>query len=66
MSDRGFAYRIDRTGRFKLDGLYDSYQTTFHTREYVERSWSRGFEVAEYTEAGLIGHQDLVILRRTP
>ena len=66
LRDRGFVYRIDRKGRLKLDGLPDDYQTTFHAREYVERAWSRWFEVSEYLEGGLHGHQDLVVLRRLP
>ena len=35
---RGIVYRVDRKGRFKLDGLPDFYQTTFHMREYVSRA----------------------------
>jgi SAM-dependent methyltransferase len=60
----GFWFRVDRTGRLKLDGLPDSYQTTFHTRDYVERMWTRGFTLVEYAEGGLHGHQDIVVLRR--
>ena len=64
LRERGIVYRMDRRGRFKLDGLPDSYQTTFHTREYVERVWTRWFHLAEYVEGGLGQHQDLVVLRR--
>jgi SAM-dependent methyltransferase len=60
----GFCFRVDRTGRLKLDGLPDSYQTTFHTRDYVERTWTRRFTLVEYAEGGLHGHQDIVVLRR--
>jgi SAM-dependent methyltransferase len=60
----GFLYRVDRRGRFKLDGLPDSYQTTFHTRGYVEERWQRGLQLLEYAEADVAGHQDLVVLRR--
>ncbi len=60
---RGIVHRVDRKGRFKLDGLPDSYQTTFHTREYVARSWSRFFGVVDHVE-GWLGDQDLVVLRR--
>jgi ubiquinone/menaquinone biosynthesis C-methylase UbiE len=64
LREHGFFYRIDRKGKFKLDQLPDSYQTTFHTRDYVMRHWSKWFEVIEYIEAGLQGHQDVVILKR--
>jgi ubiquinone/menaquinone biosynthesis C-methylase UbiE len=63
LSATGIAYRMDRRGRLKLDGLPDAYQTTFHAREYVERVWQRFFHVIEYVEGGLGDHQDLVVLR---
>jgi len=61
---KGFVYRVDRTGRLKLDGLPDSYQTTFHSKAYVERTWQHHFELLEYLEGGLAGDQDVVILSR--
>jgi SAM-dependent methyltransferase len=61
---RGFVYRVDRKGRFKVDGLPDSYQTTFHSREYVARAWAKSFDVAAHLEGALGGHQDLIVLRR--
>jgi ubiquinone/menaquinone biosynthesis C-methylase UbiE len=64
LAERGFVYRVDRKGRFKLDGLPDSYQTTFHTRDYVTNIWSRYFDVVEYIPGGLHGHQDVLMLRR--
>lgn len=64
LGNRGIAYRIDRRGRFKLDGLPDSYQTAFHSREYVERVWTRWFDVVEYFEGGVGQHQDVAVLRR--
>ena len=63
----GIAFRMDRKGKFKLDGLPDFYQTTFHTQAYVARVWSGFFEVVEHIDGGLGQHQDLVLLkRRTP
>ena len=63
LNEHGIAYRVDRKGRFKLDGLPDSYQTTFHTRGYVAEAWGRHFEVVDHIE-GWLGDQDLVVLRR--
>ena len=63
LNDRGFVFRTDRTGRFKLDGLPDSYQTTFHTAEYVRDHWTRWFDLVEYIEGGIARHQDLVVLK---
>jgi SAM-dependent methyltransferase len=64
LEDRGFLYRVDRKGALKLDGLPDDYQTTFHTKGYVYGEWLRWFEVVDYVEGGLAGHQDVVVLRR--
>jgi ubiquinone/menaquinone biosynthesis C-methylase UbiE len=59
---QGIAFRVDRKGRFKLDGLPDFYQTTYHTRAYIERHWTRLFDLRAYREGGLHGHQDLILL----
>lgn len=64
LATRGFAYRVGRKGRFKLDGLPDFYQTTFHARDYVVRNWGRFLELVEYAEGGLAGHHDLVTMRK--
>jgi SAM-dependent methyltransferase len=58
----GIAFRIDHKGRFKLDGLPDFYQTTFHTRDYIARTWSRYFDVLDHIEGGLQRHHDVVLL----
>lgn len=60
----GIVYQTDRKGRFKVDGLPDFYQTTFHTMDYVGRHWGRYFAIVEHVEGGLNGHQDLVVMRR--
>lgn len=60
----GFLFRVDRTGSLKLDGLPDGYQTTFHSRAYVEGVWTRWLEILSYQEGGLEGHQDLIVLRK--
>lgn len=48
----------------KLRGIHpEFYHTTFQTKDYVMRTWSRLFEIVAYRELGL-GYQDLVVLRR--
>ncbi|MEO8779344.1 MAG: class I SAM-dependent methyltransferase [Rhodanobacter sp.] len=59
----GIVYRTDHRGRFKLDGLPDFYQTTFHTMEYVRQHWGRYLPVVAHIEGGLNGHQDIVVMR---
>ncbi len=40
------------------------YGTTFVTRDYIERAWSRWFSVDRIVPAYIGNHQDLVVLRR--
>ncbi len=61
----GFVYRVDRKGRFKVDGLPDFYQTTFHSVDYVRKNWSRFLPVVNHIEGGLNGHQDIVVMRKS-
>jgi SAM-dependent methyltransferase len=46
------------------EGLPEFYKNTYHTRQYVEREWSRFFEILSYTPRGSENHQDLVLCRR--
>jgi SAM-dependent methyltransferase len=62
--ERGFMFITGPKGRFKLDGLPDFYQTTFHTREYVYNEWSTYFDIVDYIERGINNHQDAVLLRK--
>jgi SAM-dependent methyltransferase len=50
----------------RKDVLPDRDQIAFHTTEYVNRYYSRFFEVAAYIDRGMSGVQDLVALRRRP
>jgi hypothetical protein len=64
---QGFLHRAWRRGRLKLDGLPDFYNSTLHTREYVEANWpgASGMELVAYVPGGINEHQDAVVLRRT-
>jgi SAM-dependent methyltransferase len=62
LRETGFLYKSGETGKFKLDGLPDFYQAAFHTKLYVNEFWARFFTIRKYFEAGLNGHQDLVLL----
>ena len=44
--------------------FHESYRMTFHTREYVEREWSRLFRILAYLPRGLGDYQDLVVLQK--
>ncbi len=65
LSVRGIA---DADVDHRLDGVAPSgyYRATYQTREYTTREWSKHLDVVEYAERGLMGHQDLVVMRRPP
>jgi SAM-dependent methyltransferase len=65
LSEKGFLFGRGQTGLLKRDGLPDFYQTTYHSRAYVEDRWSRFFNVIGYVERGMNAHQDAVILQNT-
>lgn len=45
-------------------GLPDYYQTTYHTREYLEGEWGRHFEILHFQERGINNQQDAVVCGR--
>jgi SAM-dependent methyltransferase len=49
-----------------LDGIAPPgyYRATFQSRDHTVKVCSKYFEVVDYVERGLNGHQDLIILRR--
>lgn len=52
-------------GRVRVTaGLPDFYRDAFHTRQYVEREWSRFFEIVSYEETRQESHQDLILCRK--
>ena len=72
---RAAAFR--RAGRLRRAGILDAardshldgiappgyYRSVFQTREHTTREWSGDFEIVDYIERGLNGHQDLVVMR---
>jgi len=62
LEKKGFLFITGTTGKFKLDGLPDFYQTAYHKSEYIQRVWSQYFEVVQQLHEGY--SQDAVVLRR--
>ncbi len=62
--ENGFLYQTSRrrSAMFKLRGLPDYYQMTYHTKQYIEQNWSRFFSIKHYVERGMNNHQDAVLL----
>lgn len=60
LREPGFYYSTVR----KTDGLPDFYQTSFHHPRYVERAWSRFFEIVRIDANGIAGRQDAVLCRK--
>jgi SAM-dependent methyltransferase len=46
------------------EGLPDFYQTSYHTREYIEREWAKHIAVEAFVERGVNTDQNLVLCRR--
>jgi SAM-dependent methyltransferase len=61
---RGFLYTTGATGCLKLDGLPDFYQYAFHASEYIDREWSKYFEILCHLDRAINDHQDAVLLRK--
>jgi SAM-dependent methyltransferase len=57
---RGFYYLAGDT----TDGLPEFYQTSFHTGEYVQREWSRYFDVLAIRKNGVGKAQDAVLVKK--
>jgi SAM-dependent methyltransferase len=62
--ERGFMFFKWSSGKLKVDGFPDFYQTAFHTKEYVYDQWSKYFEIVDYVERGIGNYQDAVVLRK--
>ena len=48
------------------EGLPDYYQAAWHDRSYIDRVWSRTFEILGQVPGGIAGHQDLILCRKPP
>lgn len=64
VKDDSVRFVVGDTGSFKRTALPDFYQDAHHTRAYVEKVWSRYFEILRYVEAGINAHHDAVLLRK--
>jgi SAM-dependent methyltransferase len=62
LQHKGFLFNTVRKGLFKLDGLPDFYQRTYHTKQYVTETWRRFFTIRRYIERGMGDIQDVVLL----
>jgi SAM-dependent methyltransferase len=61
---RGFLYK--HASHASLEGLPDFYQVAFHSRRYIERSWTGLFDVLLYLKHGPMYAQQLVAMRKLP
>jgi SAM-dependent methyltransferase len=61
---RGFLYK--RVSHPSLEGLPDFYQVAYHSRRYIERSWTGLFDVLLYLKHGPMYSQQLVAMRKSP
>lgn len=59
---RGFLYK--RVSHASLEGLPDFYQVAFHSRRYIERTWTGLFDIVLYVKHGPMYAQQLVAMRK--
>jgi ubiquinone/menaquinone biosynthesis C-methylase UbiE len=45
-------------------GLPDFYQTTFHSRAYIDHLWQKYFEIKTIIQQGILDHQDIVVCQK--
>jgi len=43
------------------EGLPKFYQAAWHSREYIEKVWSKYFRIVQQIPSGIAGHQDLIL-----
>jgi SAM-dependent methyltransferase len=58
--EKGFYYLIGE----KTEGLPDFYHSSFHSKDYIYKNWSKLFEIDKIINKGIAGHQDLILCRR--
>ncbi len=63
LKEKGFLYLTGVTGKWKLDGLPDFYQTAIQTTEQVRQEWGEHFDILDHFEGGINKLQDAVLLR---
>lgn len=64
LNENGFLYLSGVTGKWKLDGLPDFYQTAIQTKAQVEKEWSDHFTVLGHFEGSINQLQDAVVLKK--
>ena len=62
--ERLIAHGFHHGGGKGADGLPDFYQTSYHTREYIEREWAKVIAVESFVEKGVNQDQNLVVCGR--
>jgi len=63
LDEQGFLYLSGVTGKWKLDGLPDFYQTAIQTPDQVRRLWSKRFDILAHFEGAVNSLQDAVLVR---
>ncbi|MEX0619082.1 MAG: class I SAM-dependent methyltransferase [Pseudohongiellaceae bacterium] len=64
MNRSGFHFLKNYIGMWNFAGLPDFYQVTFHSKAYIERNWSKYFDIVHYADGAIGNHQTVVVLRK--
>ncbi|MFQ5732454.1 MAG: class I SAM-dependent methyltransferase, partial [Planctomycetaceae bacterium] len=61
IAEKGFVYaRTDAESKW----FPSWYQVAWHSREYIDREWSRLFSIRDYLPQAINGYQDLVVAQK--
>jgi hypothetical protein len=62
MLEKGFLHR--RIKPLSTEGLPEFYQTSYHSHEYIKKTWSKYFDIIEIRRNGVDNWQDGILLRK--
>ena len=65
VAKNGFFFKEEGKGKYKLDGLPDTYQSAYISKDYIKKYWSKYFEIENIINTGMNNHQNVVLLRKS-
>ena len=61
--EKEFVFIKRESGKYRLDGLPDFYQTAVQTQSQIQRDWAKNFKIIGFFEGAVNQIQDAVILK---
>ena len=64
IATKGFLFKVEGLGKYKLDGLPDIYQSAYISTSYIKEHWSKYFKIENIIDEGMNAHQSVVLMRK--